>query len=227
VRPGHGAAASRRYAFGVPSLFRRKPAELVAEAITDSQAETAPGESPRPKNYTPSKRELGKTTPKRKDTTIRRAPEPPPANRREAYRRMRERQRENRAEQRAGMMSGDERYLLPRDRGPERGLVRDIVDSRRTIGTWFLGGALVVLIGSMAVMPQPVRVASNLLWAVLATATVLDSLLLGRQVNKLVKERFPDTQQKMGRLYLYAAMRGITFRRMRVPKPRIALGTKP
>ena len=40
------------------------------------------------------------------------------------------------------MRAGDERYLLARDRGPERALVRDIVDSRRTVGTCFFGGAL-------------------------------------------------------------------------------------
>ena len=61
---------------------------------------------------------------------------------------MRERQRQERAEASAGMRAGDERYLLARDRGPERALVRNIVDSRRTVGTWFFAGALIVLIGS-------------------------------------------------------------------------------
>ena len=40
--------------------------------------------------------------------------------------------------QTAWVRTGDERYLLARDRGPERALVRNIVDSRRTVGTWFL-----------------------------------------------------------------------------------------
>jgi hypothetical protein len=30
----------------------------------------------------------------------------------------------------------------------------------------------------------------------------------------------------MGALYMYGIMRGLTFRRMRVPKPRVALGEK-
>jgi hypothetical protein len=30
----------------------------------------------------------------------------------------------------------------------------------------------------------------------------------------------------MGSLYLYAIMRGITFRRMRMPRPRVQLGAK-
>lgn len=186
-----------------------------------------PADSPRSasKGYTPSKRELGKVTPKRRETT-KRTVEPPPANRREAFRRMREKDKAERLERREAMMAGDERYLLARDRGPERALVRDIVDSRHTIGTWFFGGAMVVLIGSSLPQPQ-IRMASNLLWALLAIATVLDSVLLGRQVRKLVPERFPDSQLSLPRLYLYAAMRGVTFRRMRVPRPRIKIGTRP
>jgi hypothetical protein len=208
----------------VPSLFRRKP-EVVTSL--DPVVAPEPADSPRPtsKGYTPSKRELGKVTPKRRETT-KRTVEPPPANRREAYRRMRAKDKEERIERREAMMSGDERHLLARDRGPERALVRDIVDSRYTIGTWFFGGAIIVLIGSSIPQPQ-VRLASNLLWALLALGTLFDSVLLARQVRKLVPERFPDSQLSLRRLYLYAAMRGVTFRRMRVPRARVKIGERP
>ncbi len=53
--------------------------------------------------------------------------------------------------------AGKEEYLLARDKGPERALVRDIVDSRRTVGTFFFGGALIVLIGSSGAMPPTVQ----------------------------------------------------------------------
>jgi hypothetical protein len=39
-----------------------------------------------------------------------------------------------------------------------------------------------------------------------------------------VKERFPKTTQRIGSLQIYGVMRGLTFRRMRVPKPRVELG---
>ena len=180
----------------------------------------------RPKGYTPSKKELGLQTPKRSVAQRRRVAEPAPANRREAVKRMRAKRRAERAEAQAGMRAGDERYLLARDRGPERALVRDIVDSRRTVGTWFFGGALVVLIGSSAAMPPVVRLASNLIWAALALGVVLDSILIARRIGKLVRARFPETTQRMGSLYLYGIMRAITFRRMRMPNPRVTLGTK-
>ena len=206
----------------VPSLFRRKPdlvEEEIAETSSDEEIEAA-----RPKGYTPSKKELGVETPKRASSNRRRATEPAPANRREAYKKMREKQRSERAETAAGMRSGDERYLLARDRGPERLLARNVVDSRRTVGTWFFGGALIVLIGSSGAMPPAIRLVSNVLWAALALGVIVDSVLISRKVKRLVRERFPKSTQRMGSLYLYAITRSITFRRMRMPKPKVQIG---
>ena len=205
----------------MPSLFRRKTADA-AETAAAQPAEPA---TPRPKSYTPSKKELGVVTPKRQSSG-RRVGEPAPSNRREAYRQLKDRQRAERAEAAAGMRAGDERYLLARDRGPERLLVRNIVDSRRTVGTWFFAGALIVLIGSSTRMPVQVQLAANLLWAFLAVAVAVDSLLISRKIKRLVRDRFPKTNQRMGSLYLYGIMRGLTFRRMRVPKPQVQLGAK-
>jgi Protein of unknown function (DUF3043) len=205
----------------VPSLFRRKTAD-----VTDTPpAESAQPTAPRPKSYTPSKKELGVATPKRQSSG-RRVGEPAPSNRKEAYRTLKDRQRAERAEASAGMKAGDERYLLARDRGPERRLVRDIVDSRRTVGTWFFGGALIVLVGSSTRMPIQVQVAANILWAVLAIAVIADSFLISRKIKRLIQEHFPKTNQRLGSLYMYGIMRGLTFRRMRVPKPQVDLGTK-
>jgi len=206
----------------VPSLFRRKTAEPAAEPVTTEPAADA---AHRPKGYTPSKKELGVTTPKR-SSTGRKVGATAPQNRREAYKSMRERQRTERAEAAAGMRAGDEKYLLARDRGPERGLVRDIVDSRRTVGTYFFVGAFIVIFGSGSWMPPVVQLAATVLWTVLAAAVIVDSFLISRRIKTLVRERFPKTTQRMGSLYLYGIMRGLTFRRMRVPKPRVELGDK-
>ena len=214
--------AALGYAAHVPSLFRRKPDDTAADSVTTEPEEEA---APRPKSYTPSKKELGVATPKR-NSPQRRVVEPAPSNRRAAYRQMKDRRRAERAESAAGMRAGEERYLLARDRGPERLLVRNIVDSRRTIGTWFFAGAIIVLVGSSTRMPVQVQVAANLLWALLALGVIVDSVLISRKTKKLVTERFPKTGQRMGSLYLYGIMRGLTFRRMRVPKPQVDLGAK-
>lgn len=217
-RRGVKYTAPLGYSPSVSSLFRRKPAADAASAVEEEVPDTAP----RPKSYTPSKKELGVATPKR-SSNARRITDPAPANRREAYRQMRDRQREERAEASAGMRAGDERYLLARDRGPERALVRNIIDARRTVGTWFFGGALIVLAGSTVRVPV-IQLASNLLWALLAVGVVVDSVLIARKVKRLVHERFPKTTQRIGSLQIYGVMRALTFRRMRVPKPQIDLG---
>jgi hypothetical protein len=210
------------YSPSVSSLFRRKSADV---ATPDPVEEVVPDAVSRPKSYTPSKKELGLATPKRASTS-RKVNGAAPENRREAAKQMRERQREEREERTQGMRNGDERYMLVRDRGPERKLVRDIVDSRRTVGTWFFGGALIVLIGT-TIRITAIQFASNILWALLAVGVVIDSILIARKVKRLVRERFPKTDQKIGSLQIYGVMRALTFRRMRVPKPAVDLGAKP
>jgi hypothetical protein len=213
----------------VPSLFRRKAAEVTVEPEAELSAEeSAQARSRAAKGYTPSKKELGRTTPKRPSASGRRATEPPPANRREAYKRMRERQRSERAEQRAGMMAGDEKHLLPRDRGPERALIRDVVDSRWTLGTWFFSFAILLFIGTTVAraMPPVVLVVLNAVWALLGLGVIVDCYLICRKVRRLVLEQYPKTTQRIGGLYLYTVMRAITYRRLRVPKPRVKPGAK-
>lgn len=206
-------------------LFRRKsssPAEG-ATAVDDAATEgVTVVEVPTSRAYTPPK---GRQTPRR-GPTQRRRPVAPPSDRKEAARQRRERLRAERAETLEGMRRGDERYLPPRDKGPERALVRDIVDSRRTVGTWFFAGAIPVVIGSSAAMPLEVQLASNILWITLVLAVILDSILISRRIKRLVRERFPKTDQRMGSLYMYGIMRAMTFRRMRIPNPRVKIGDK-
>lgn len=208
----------------MPSLFRRKSADLVEDAVTETSAPGAPTQ-PRPKGYTPSKQELGVVTPKRPRAGAVR--EAPPTDRKDAMRRAREKQRAAREEQRAGMLAGDERYLGPRDRGPERALVRDIVDSRRTIGTWFFSFAFVLLIISMVrTMPPAVGLAGNVIWLLLGVGVVIDGVLIARKIKRLVSERFPKSKEKLSGLYMYAVMRSLSYRRFRMPKPRVNVGAK-
>ena len=70
------------------------------------------------------------------------------------------------------------------------------------------------------------QLASNILWVTLVLAVIIDSFLISRRIKRLVRERFPKTDQRMGSLYLYGIMRGVTFRRMRIPNPRVKIGDK-
>lgn len=202
--------------------------ETVAEAAQDPVEEEL-AESQLPRGYTPSKKELGLATPKRPSAHVRRpGTTPAPRSRKdmtkEERREVKEERRARRREITEGMRRGDERFLSGRDRGPEKALARDVVDSRRTAGTWFFAGALVVLLGSSAAMPAQVRLFANLLWALLAVAVILDGWLLCRRTKRLVRERFPDSDVRMRSLYFYVVMRSITFRKLRIPLPRLKFG---
>ena len=200
----------------MPTLFRRKPADPAQGATVTNDPAGDPAESEvvhATRSYTPSK---GKATPKRSDG--RRKPAKP-LNKREA----REKAKADRAEAMAGMRAGDDRYLMPRDKGPERALVRDVVDSRRTVGTWFFGTAFVVLLASGTGSPA-FTLYGQLLWFVIGLLTIADTIIICRKIGKLVRERFPKSQVKPRSLYFYAFMRGITFRRLRMPQPRKKIG---
>jgi hypothetical protein len=67
---------------------------------------------------------------------------------------------------------------------------------------------------------------ANLVWLLLGFGVILDSLLICRKINKLVRERYPKTQQRMPGLYMYAVMRSLSYRRFRIPKPRVNVGAK-
>lgn len=215
------------------SLFRRRDvASSDADSATDlsetsesvdvEDTEAPPVAGVRPKAYTPGK---GRPTPKRRDAQKRAAPLP--TDRKEATRALRERQRAERAEARRRMMDGDEKYLPPRDRGPERALARDVVDSRRNVGGYFLIAALVILIGTSSGMPLIVRYGAQFLWYALALAFIIDCVVLSRRVKRLVRAKYPKSTVRFAGLYMYGVMRSITFRRMRMPKPKVKLGEIP
>jgi hypothetical protein len=200
----------------VPTLFRRKPAAQAQEATVTRDPAGNPDESEvvqATRSFTPGK---GKATPKRSDG--RRRPAKPMSKAE-----MREKSKSDRAEAMAGMRAGDERYLMPRDKGPERALVRDVVDSRRTVGTWFFGTAFVVLLASGTGNPG-FTLYGQLLWFIIGLATIADTIIICRKITKLVRERYPKSQMKLRTLYFYAFMRGITFRRLRMPQPRRKIG---
>jgi hypothetical protein len=205
----------------VPSIFRRKPADVDTEPVDDE-----PGEPVLPKSYTAKK---GEATPKRVIAGRRPGAVAAPANRKEAAarnRENREKQREDRKEQRAAMMAGDERYLPARDKGPVRALARDVIDSRHNVGTLFILVLLVIVVGSFQGMPAQIKAGTNLLFLFMIVALLLDSAIVFRRIRRMAAERLPNASERWVSLYLYTIMRSISFRVMRVPKPRVKVGQR-
>jgi hypothetical protein len=167
----------------------------------------------------------GRPTPKRSEAQGRRQgpPPPPPTNRKEAYKRMRAQQAERRTETRQGAARGDEAYLPARDRGPVRKLVRDVVDARRNIGSFFLVIAGVALVGTIAPSLQ-VRTGAMFILYGFFLVVIVDSVVLVRRIKKKVAERFPDGAPNTRGIALYGISRSTMVRRWRFPKPEVPLG---
>jgi hypothetical protein len=204
-----------------PSLrLRRQPEpERAAPAAPAPEVEAEAGQS------TPRRTSgKGRPTPKRREAEAGRrrgVVDPPPADKKEA----RERRRERTRAAREGMARGDVRYLPRRDQGPVRALVRDLVDTRRNASSLFLPSALLVVVGGLFPQPAVIQV-TYLLWVAVLVTIVVDSVLLSRLVLKRVRAEFPASTERGSGLAFYAIMRAMQLRRLRVPQPRVRVGQK-
>ncbi|AJE33630.1 MAG: DUF3043 domain-containing protein [Corynebacterium humireducens] len=213
---------------------------------TPSPAEPKSPAPAHPKGYTPPK---GRPTPKRREVEIERGiirdPRAPrsaaqaSAQRKElkksmskeewkAYKsRERDENRRRQQEVQRAMDDGDERYLLPRDQGPERRLVRDWVDSRRFVNNWVLPVALGLLvtlfIGTFA--PDVANIMSLIAMA-LMVVFFIEGVWAGMAANRTVREKFPDSTATGLGLGFYTYSRMTQPRKWRSPKPRVNIGDK-
>jgi hypothetical protein len=122
------------------------------------------------------------------------------------------------------MMQGDERFLTPRDKGPQRRYVRDYVDARWSVGELLIPMMLVVLV--MTFIPGIMQVISLIvIWAFVGLA-IIDAVFLGMRLKKRLGEKFGEDRVQPGFRW-YAAMRAFQFRPLRVPKPQVKRGSFP
>jgi hypothetical protein len=220
------------------NLLGRKKDNPPPEDDTDVEVTTESGSDGRAAGTTAPK---GRPTPKR-DAARRRGPiAPAPMTSAEARKRRREmrgpklsreERREEKATRRAGMserrermMAGDDAYLLPRDKGPVRRYARDIVDSRRISVLGLFMPAALALIFVMLAVPQ-VQYYISPAMLILIAIMIVDGFFLGRRVNRLVDERYPDHTESGWKLGFYAASRASQLRRMRAPRPQVNRGDK-
>jgi hypothetical protein len=130
------------------------------------------------------------------------------------------------SERREKMMSGEDAYLLPRDKGPVRLFARDVVDSRRNLLGLFMPAALGLIFIMLAVPSLTVQRLLSPAMLVLVLIMVIDGFILGRKVNKLVDQKFPDNTESGWKLGFSAASRASQLRRMRAPRPQVNRGDK-
>ena len=114
--------------------------------------------------------------------------------------------------------------LHPRDRGPVRALVRDIVDRRRRLVGLFapaFGGTLIAALSPRSDLQRWLL----LICAVLLAVSVVDAVLLGRAATRAARARYPDVAVDGWRTGWYAFMRAHRTRILRIPPPRVFPGS--
>jgi DUF3043 family protein len=216
-------------------FLRRKDADTTdAENGGGEFADIAEEEAAGSKSHTPGK---GRPTPKRREAEQRRRGPvaPPPRTTREAMKRARgnkedrkelaAKRREIRTTQRERMMAGDEKYLMPRDRGPVKAYIRDSVDSRRNLLGLFMPLAILIFVALLVPDPR-VQSFTTLLCLLMLVAMIIEGLLMGNRITRRVREKFPKEPVRGLSVGWYAFIRSSQLRRLRVPKPRVRVGDK-
>ena len=125
---------------------------------------------------------------------------------------------------RIGMAAGDDRYLTPRDRGPQRRFVRDHVDAGWHLGELIMPLLVVVILLSLVTNSTVLFFGYIGLWAYIILV-VVDMVLTSRKIKKLARAKWGDRMEKG--LGWYGAMRSVQMRFMRLPKPQVKRGEYP
>ena len=169
----------------------------------------------------------GRPTPKRSEATKgRRQPLVTPRTKGRSKSDRAERAELRRA-MREAMRNGDERYLPPIARGPERALVRDVVDSRRSYAWLSIPGWMVGLVLSSIKFPVT-QVAGSVVLTLVVGILIADSVATGKVVRRALRERWPGgTEGSTKGLTYYAVARNMQPRRWRRPPAKVARGEAP
>ncbi|PPK95309.1 Protein of unknown function (DUF3043) [Kineococcus xinjiangensis] len=169
----------------------------------------------------------GRPTPSRAEAQAARRRPLVPADRKAARTAARAAVREERARMHHALLTGDEKHLPARDKGPQKRLARDIVDSRRNVGEYFLMIALVALVLSFIAptlgSPEVLFASTVLIYSTLVVV-VVDSIVVSRRVKREAAERFGTVERGLGG---YAVSRALQVRRLRRPVVMVRRGAPP
>ena len=169
----------------------------------------------------------GRPTPKRSEGQRRRTGPvaPPPQTRKEAAQRAREAAAVSRTRSKQGVARGEERYLAPRDAGPVRAAVRDVVDSRRNVGVLLLPLAVVLVVAQVTSGATGNRRILDLaltLWLAGLVLLAVDLVLTAVAIRRVAADLAPG--KRAGRHIGYGLLRSTVIRRFRLPPARVSPG---
>jgi hypothetical protein len=186
-------------------LFRRTKQETAAPVVAD----------PKPGGK-------GRATPTRKEAeAAAKARAKVPRTRKELAAAQRGAKAESSARVRQGMKNGEERYLLPRDKGPVRRFIRDFVDSRFSFIEMVIPLLIVTMVMGYSGV-EALQATSTYLMLGLVALVAVDMVFLRFRLRRQLAARFPEAPLK-GTTY-YAMTRAMQMKFMRMPKPQVKIG---
>ncbi|WP_370250164.1 DUF3043 domain-containing protein [Nocardioides sp.] len=152
----------------------------------------------------------GRPTPTRKEAeAAARARRRPPRDKREQMEMARQRRKDTNRKVREGMREGDERYLMPRDKGPVRRFTRDFVDSRFSFAEIVIPLMIISLFLPGIVLP-------------LFVVLIVDLVVMRFRLRKQLEQRFAG--QSFKGVTFYAITRSMQMKFMRLPKAQVRIG---
>ena len=168
----------------------------------------------------------GRPTPSRKEAeAARKTRAKVPNNPKEAKKAARDRARQDRERSRQGMMAGDQRYLQARDQGAGKAFTRDFVDGRFSLAEYFIVVAVFVLV--LGFVPiTAIQFWVTIIFFAFTAIMVIDVIIMVVLLNKAATKALTNPADRKG-LTLYAILRVMQFRLLRLPPARVRRGGAP
>nr|WP_297993482.1 DUF3043 domain-containing protein [uncultured Actinomyces sp.] len=167
----------------------------------------------------------GRPTPRRKDQQAKNLHPVVPKDRQAAKREARAARDAAWKRQNEAMVTGDEKYLPSREKGPVKRYIRDYVDARFSLGEAFLPLSvllMVIMFGFQTRMPQIGLLLMMCLYAVFLLS-IIDAVVCWWLVRRRLHAKFgADKVQAQGTIFWYIFSRCFNLRRWRQPSPQVA-----
>lgn len=161
----------------------------------------------------------GHATPKRREAQAARQRPLVQTDRKAAKAAARARRDEAFARQQQAMVTGDDRYLPVRDKGPARRFARDYVDARWSLGELFLPLTFIILLTMVIGGSYPeVALTATFVMYILIFGALLDGFIMVFFLRKHLAARFSPAEIPPW-TGAYAFQRVFMLRRFRMPKP--------
>lgn len=132
--------------------------------------------------------------------------------------------RQEQAKAREGMARGDDRYLRPGERGPQKRFMRDFIDARFTLGELLLPLMFLVIFATMIPQAYAAVWAMAFIWIYLAIC-IIEGVTYGFMIRKRVAAVVGESKVEKG--FVFQSLgRSMQIRMLRLPKPQVKRFTK-